>query len=99
MGELIAQIKTTIPFDLPESYICSGRCNGCSLKLLDFLELQLEEWEDRLLTGEQPNFGDLKKLARIARQVHRVMDRNDLLDDARKKPDTEAQRPREKQRT
>ena len=98
MGELIAQIKTAIPFDLPESYICSGRCNGCSLKLLDFLALQLEEWEDRLLAGEQPNFGDLKKLARIARQVHRVMDRNDLLDDAGKKSDAEAQRPREKQR-
>ena len=85
MGELIAQIKTAIPFNLPESYICSGRCHGCSLKLLDFLALQLEEWEDRLQAGEQPNFGDLRKLTRIARQVYRVMDRNNLLDAPRKR--------------
>jgi hypothetical protein len=35
MRLLIRQVRDAIPFDLPEARICTGLCNGCSVKLLD----------------------------------------------------------------
>ncbi len=79
MQSLISQIRQEIPFDVPEAYVCSGKCNGCSLKLLDFLDLQLNDWEERLKQGENPGFGDIKKLARMGVKIHRVLSGNGLV--------------------
>jgi hypothetical protein len=35
MRLLIEQVRDAIPFDLPAAQVCTGLCNGCSLKLLD----------------------------------------------------------------
>jgi len=78
MRQLIDQIRGALPFDLPEARVCSGPCEGCSMKLLEFVETELESWEQRLDQGETPNFGDLSKLARTARKVHRVLLDNGL---------------------
>ena len=79
MRQLIDQVRQTLPFDLPEARVCAGPCDGCSLKLLDFLENELDDWEQRLDSGERPGLAELSRLAKISRRVHRVLDKNGLL--------------------
>ena len=78
MRHLIEQIREVMPFDLPDARVCEGPCDGCSMKLLDYLESELENWESRLETGETPNLGDLSKLASTGKKIHRVMVENGL---------------------
>ena len=79
MRDIIEQIRGNIPFDLPEAYVCSDNCNGCSMKLLEFLDMELIDWERRLETGEIPNFGDLNRVAKMGKKIYRVLDRNGLI--------------------
>lgn len=69
-----------MPFDLPEANLCSGKCNGCSQKLLDYLDIELEAWEYRLDAGESPDFGDISKMAKTSQKIYRVMQRNGLVE-------------------
>lgn len=80
MRGLIARIRETIPFDLPAARICTGECQGCSMKLLDFLDTELSDWEQRLTSGERPGLADLSRLERLARKVHGVLVRNGLVE-------------------
>jgi hypothetical protein len=80
MHQLIVQIRQHIPFDLPEAYVCSDNCNGCSLKLLEFLDMELLDWERRLGEGERPNFGDIKRMVKMATSIHRVLQKNALVE-------------------
>ncbi|TNF37916.1 MAG: hypothetical protein EP315_01940 [Gammaproteobacteria bacterium] len=79
MHHLIRQVRDTLPFNLPDAYVCSDDCNGCSLKLLEFLDMELMEWENRLAAGYKPNFGDLNKMARMSKKIYRVMEQNGLV--------------------
>jgi hypothetical protein len=45
MRQLITQIRETLPFDAPQARVCQGPCEGCSMKLLDYLETELDDWE------------------------------------------------------
>jgi hypothetical protein len=81
MRDLIRQVRAALPFDAPESRVCSGACEGCSRKLLDFLERELEDWETRLDQGEKPGLSDLSRLIGISRKVRRVLARNGLIED------------------
>ncbi len=75
MRELIAQVREAVPFDAPEAQLCTGPCDGCSVKLLAFLESELEDWETRLDGGERPGLKDLSRLAK----VYAVLERNALV--------------------
>lgn len=81
MHDLIGRVRTTLPFDLPEAQVCSGVCQGCSRKLLDFLASELDDWERRLASGERPGLSDLSQLIRTSRKVQRVLIRNGLIDE------------------
>lgn len=81
MYDLIDQVRQTLPFDLPEAQMCQGPCNGCSMKLLGFLETELEDWEQRLAEGEKPGLKDLSKLAKTSKKIYQVLDKNGLLQD------------------
>ncbi len=70
MRRLIDQVRTEIPFDLPEETICSGDCRGCAKKLLEFLDAELSDWECRLDAGEVPLLGEVQRLGRCCRKVH-----------------------------
>ncbi|WP_209262279.1 hypothetical protein [Thiorhodococcus minor] len=80
MRGLIAEIRARMPFASAEAQICSGDCNGCSRKLLDYLESELDAWELRLGEGETPGLDDLSRLIRISKKVYRVLARNGLVD-------------------
>jgi hypothetical protein len=80
MQNLINQIRTDIPFDIPESILCSGICHGCSKKLLDFLDSELEYWQDQLDQGETPRLGDVQQLATRSKKIYQALSRSGLLD-------------------
>ena len=79
MQRLIQEIRVQIPFDTPEASLCRGPCKGCSKKLLEFLDTELEEWEGRLEEGVVPRFGDLTRLERLARKVMAALRKNGLI--------------------
>lgn len=79
MRLLIAEVRNAIPFDMSEAQVCAGECDGCSLKLLEFLGSELEGWEARLDAGERPGLKELSRLAKTSRKVHGVLARNGLV--------------------
>jgi hypothetical protein len=78
MRLLIAQVRDAVPFDMREAQVCAGTCDGCSLKLLEFLGNELDGWEARLDAGARPGLRDLSRLAKTSRKVYSVLARNDL---------------------
>lgn len=85
MRRLIRQVRFAMPFDLPEANLCSGKCNGCSQKLLDYLDSELEDWECRLKSGETPDFGEIQRIAKTSNKVYKVLEKNELVDGQAKK--------------
>ena len=79
MQQLIQEVRETLPFGTPQGYVCADECKGCSLKLLEFLDLELMEWEDKLQQGEVPGLGDVQHIARISRKAHSVLAKNGVL--------------------
>jgi len=79
MRQLIAQIRASLPFDTPEAQRCSGPCAGCSMKLLNFMQTELDDWEQRLNAGETPGLADLSRLAKMGRKIYVVMVKNGLV--------------------
>ena len=77
---MIARIRETIPFDLPESTQCSDYCRVCTKKLLEFLGSELEGWEYRIEQGEVPGFKDLSQLERTARKVHAALKKSGFVE-------------------
>lgn len=80
MRILIVQIRSALPFDQPIAQYCTGNCQGCSMKLLEFLATELEDWEQRLAQGEQPSLVDLSQLAKSGWEIHRVLQHNGLVE-------------------
>jgi hypothetical protein len=81
MRDLIQRARATLPFEATEAQVCTGVCQGCSRKLLDFLDSELDDWERRLDAGERPGLGDLSRLIQTSRKVQRVLMRNGLIED------------------
>lgn len=79
MAQLIVEARRTFPLDAPEASVCADECRGCSLKLLEFLQSELENWEARLHDGEKPTLGDLHKLGNTCRKLYAVLEKNGLV--------------------
>ncbi|WP_316367496.1 hypothetical protein [Candidatus Thiodiazotropha sp. CDECU1] len=79
MRQLIDRVRRDIPFDLPEEVLCGDTCQGCSGKVLIYLETELDEWEGKLANGAIPNFSDLCRLAEKSKKIARVLHQNGLL--------------------
>ncbi|MCF7980414.1 MAG: hypothetical protein K9K86_00410 [Pseudomonadales bacterium] len=79
MLSMINEARASIPFGLSEAELCSGICHGCSKKLLNFLEMELNSWEYRLNQGESPTFGDLQQLAKISRKIYNALAKSGLI--------------------
>ncbi len=48
-------------------------CRVCGLKLLEYLDTEIESWRERLEQGERPDFGDLARLEKTARRIDRAL--------------------------
>lgn len=79
MRQTIAQIRQSLPFDAPESQVCRGPCEGCSMKLLAYLEDELAGWEQRLGEGERVGLAELSRLEKTARRIHAILQKNGLV--------------------
>ncbi len=81
MKNMIVEIRNLMPFDAPEALVCSDKnsCQGCSLKLLEYLESELENWEQMLDSGLVPGFKDLQKLEKTSRRIYRTLETNGLV--------------------
>lgn len=81
MQNLIDEVRATIPFGAGEAQLCadSESCNGCSLKLLEFLEMELQDWEQKLQEGVQPSFGDVHKMGKTCKKIYMVLRKNGLV--------------------
>lgn len=80
MYQLIRQVRTAFPFDASETSLCSDECSGCSKKLLEFVSMELDDWETKLDDGARPGLADLDRMARTCRKVYEVLQRNELID-------------------
>ncbi len=78
MRDIIARVRVAIPLDLPEIQLCGDECRSCSLKLVEFMRAELDNWEARLDAGEKPGLADLSRLERTARKVHAALEKNGL---------------------
>jgi hypothetical protein len=79
MAQLIGQIRLRFPFGRADTQLCAGPCQGCSLKLLGYLETELDAWEARLGAGERPGLAEFSQLLRTARKIGRVLDKSGLM--------------------
>ncbi|WP_299203051.1 hypothetical protein [uncultured Amphritea sp.] len=79
MQTLISDIRKAVPFDTPMEKLCDGPCTGCSKKLLDYLDMQLEEKEAELNAGLIPNLGELNRLKKSAMKIHATLIKNGLI--------------------
>jgi hypothetical protein len=80
MQQFIDQARLTFPFGRPEAEVCAGPCDGCSMKLLAFLETELDDWESRLASGDRPGLAEFSKLMRTSRKIARVLHKGGLMD-------------------
>ncbi|MDH5354473.1 MAG: hypothetical protein OEY09_08535 [Gammaproteobacteria bacterium] len=81
MRKLIHEVKTTLPLDLSPVEVCSDECKSCSIKLIEYIAMELENWESRLDDGDIPNFRDLNRLAKSSQKIYRALLKNGLIDD------------------
>lgn len=73
MRQLIDEARRRIPFQLSFDGHCEGRCDECPEKLLEFLDIELRDWERRLKRGDTPNLGDIEALAKTCKDVYVVL--------------------------
>jgi hypothetical protein len=81
MQNLINEVRATMPFGAGEAQLCADSCNGCSLKLLEFLDMELQDWEQKLQDGVQPSFGDVHKMGKTCKKIYMVLKKNGLVED------------------
>ena len=86
MQQLIDQIRATFPFGRPDAEICNGECRGCSLKLLGYLESEVDDWTHRMADGERPGLADLSRLIRTSHKIGRVLEKTERLRPTRLDP-------------
>jgi hypothetical protein len=80
MRNLIREAKSALPFGSGDAQLCLDSCQGCSKKLLAFLETEFEDWEQKLHEGIQPNFGEIHRMGKICKKVYVVLKRNGVIE-------------------
>lgn len=82
MRKIIQQIKHSFPINISEEELCAETCShGCPKKLLEYIDVEITEWEQRLENGETPNFGDIQKLSKTSMKIYNVLEKNNLVSD------------------
>lgn len=80
MSDIIHKIKDAFPFDMGEEELCGDTCShGCALKLLEFMSMEIAEWEERLADGDIPNFKDIQKITKTSKKIYKVLEKNNLV--------------------
>ena len=80
MKKLITEVRADFPFTVPEANLCGTSCIGCPKKLLEIVDTELCDWENRLENNITPNLGEIARLAKLCKNVRRGLKRNGLVD-------------------
>lgn len=81
MENLIKEARDKLPFDFPFESYCEGRCEECPFKLMEFLDMDLSDWKDRLQRGETPTLNDLHRLGRDCKEIHDILQKKGFIKD------------------
>ncbi len=79
MLNLITEVRADFPFTVPEANICGISCIGCPKKLLELVDTELCDWQQKITDGTIPNFGEIARLAKLCKNVRRGLKRNGLV--------------------
>jgi hypothetical protein len=80
MADIIQQIKEAFPFEMSEEEMCAETCShGCPKNLLEYIHMEITEWEQRLEKGESPNFRDIQRLSKTAKKIYAILEKNNLI--------------------
>ena len=79
MRSLIREARSALPLDVSPEQVCADECRGCSIKLVEYIAMEMESWECRLEAGAISTFGDLDKLARSCSKIYRALQKNGLV--------------------
>jgi hypothetical protein len=80
MSNIIRQVRAAFPFEMTEQELCAETCSyGCPKKLLEYIDMELTDWEQRLVKGEIPSFGDIQKLTKTSKNIYRVLKKNNIV--------------------
>lgn len=81
MQNMICEIREVIPLELSPDDLCDGECKVCALKLIEYLDMQLEDWQQRINDQQTPDFRDLSRLERTSRKIHAALVKNGLIEE------------------
>ena len=80
MANIIQQIRETFPLTISEEELCAKTCSyGCPKKLLEFIDTEITDWEQRLANGETPTLSDIDKMSRTGKKIYAVLEKNKLI--------------------
>lgn len=79
MEDLIKEIRLNIPFDMPVTGCCEGRCETCPEKLVEFMDIEVSHWESRLKAGTLPNQEETENLSKYYNKVYAILDEQGLI--------------------
>ena len=80
MVDIIQQIRANFPFEINEEELCAETCSyGCPKKLLEYMDMEITEWEKRLEKGEIPNLNDIKNLSKTSQKIYTILEKNNLV--------------------
>lgn len=81
MENLIKEARARLPFDFPFESYCEGRCEECPFKLMEFLDIDLCDWEDGLKQGKVPTLNDVHRLGRDCKEIHDILLKKGFIDE------------------
>ena len=80
MYDIINKIKEAFPFTLGEDEICGDSCSyGCAKNLLEYLYMEVTDWEQRLEDGEIPTLKDIQKMTKTSKKIYKALEKNNLV--------------------
>lgn len=79
MEGLISQIRSEVIDRVDYQKMCVDDCYGCPKKIVEFLIMTVEAWEEKVTRGERVQLGDLNKLSKIAVKSQAALKKNGVL--------------------
>jgi len=81
MLDLIQQVRSVFPFAMTKEELCAETCSyGCPQKLLEYIDMEFTDWEQRINNGEIPCFGDIQKVSKSSKKIYTILKKNNLVD-------------------
>ncbi|CAM3104180.1 hypothetical protein [Vibrio rarus] len=80
MRNIIEQAKIELPLYEDETFVCGTgtNCVGCPKKLMELVDTELTYWEHYISNGTPPNFDDIRRFAKLCKNVKRALVRNNI---------------------